>query len=82
MTGPVGSGGHQNLHGCRVEELGANNNAVTFDDCQLGELIRLMTLYKGADSKRGYATRFSVRSGSCLTARAPKRRKIVTTRKR
>lgn len=41
-----GSGGHQSLHRRLTEEL-ENGLMVTFDDAELGELIRYMTQYKG-----------------------------------
>ena len=41
----VGSGGQQTLHRRIVSELDLNNGAVTFDDEQLGTLIRYMTQY-------------------------------------
>lgn len=45
IAGAAGSGGHQELHRRIVDELEKNNNQVTFNDQQLGELIRYMTRY-------------------------------------
>lgn len=45
ICGAVGSGGQQTLHRRIVEELDANGGAVTFDDGELGTLIRYMTQY-------------------------------------
>lgn len=44
LTGAVGEGGHQELHRRLSSEL-AHGLTVTFDDCELGELIRYMTRY-------------------------------------
>jgi hypothetical protein len=41
----VGSGGQQTLHRRLVEELDANDGTITFDDQELGTLIRYMTQY-------------------------------------
>jgi hypothetical protein len=46
IEGPSGSGGHQSLHRRLLDELAAGDQTVTFDDCELGELIRYMTQYK------------------------------------
>ena len=46
ITGPVGEGGHQGLHRRLIDELEAGDQTVTFNDCELGELIRYMTQYK------------------------------------
>ena len=45
IRGAVGSGGQQTLHRRIVDELDANDGAVTFDDGELGTLIRYMTQY-------------------------------------
>ncbi len=45
IRGAVGSGGQQTLHRRIVAELNANNGAVTFNDEELGILIRYMTQY-------------------------------------
>lgn len=46
LTGPAGEGGHQSLHRRLIDELASGNLTVTFDDAELGELIRYMTQYK------------------------------------
>jgi hypothetical protein len=45
IRGAEGSGGQQTLHRRLVDELDANNGVVTFDDQELGTLIRYMTQY-------------------------------------
>ena len=44
MEAPAGQGGHQALHSRILEEL-KGGPIVTFDDEEMGELIRYMTQY-------------------------------------
>jgi hypothetical protein len=60
LTGPVGEGGHQSLHRRLLDEL-ANGPTVTFDDAELGELIRYMTQY-GSGGFQGRLYRAFIRS--------------------
>lgn len=46
ITEARGSGGHQSLHRRLTDELARGDLTVTFDDRQLGELIRYMTRYE------------------------------------
>lgn len=45
LEAPSGQGGHQNLHKRLLNELADGNRTVTFDDEELGELIRYATQY-------------------------------------
>jgi hypothetical protein len=60
LTDPVGEGGHQSLHRRLLSEL-AKGNTVTFDDAELGELIRYMTQY-GTGGFQGRLYRAFIRS--------------------
>lgn len=46
IAGPAGDGGHQSLHRRLNDELADGERTVTFDDAEMGELIRYMTQYK------------------------------------
>lgn len=46
ITEAKGSGGHQSLHRRLVAQLAKGNLTITFNDAQLGELIRYITRYK------------------------------------
>lgn len=60
MMAPSGQGGHQNLH-ARIRSELANGPTVTFDDTEMGELIRYMTQY-GSGGFQGRLRRAFVRS--------------------
>lgn len=47
LSAPAGEGGHQGLHSRLRQELESGERTVTFDDAEMGELIRYMTQYKG-----------------------------------
>jgi len=52
MEAPSGQGGHQGLH-AHIRTKLAEGPKLTFDDCELGELIRYMTQYESG----GFQTR-------------------------
>ena len=60
MEAPSGQGGHQNLHARIRAELG-NGPDVTFNDEEMGELIRYMTQY-GSGGFQGRLRRAFLRS--------------------
>lgn len=60
MQAPSGQGGHQGLHE-RIRAQLARGNSVTFDDQQLGELIRYMSQY-GSGGVQGRLRRAFIRS--------------------
>jgi hypothetical protein len=60
MTQPSGQGGHQTLH-TRIRQELALGPTVTFNDEQLGELIRYMSQY-GSGGFQGRLRRAFIRS--------------------
>ncbi len=60
MEAPSGQGGHQSLH-ARIRSELAGGPAVTFDDEEMGELIRYMTQY-GSGGFQGRLRRAFIRS--------------------
>ena len=51
LNGPAGEGGRQLSHKRSIQELEDGNRTVTFNDAQLGELVRYMTQYGSGESK-------------------------------
>lgn len=61
ITGAAGEGGHQELHRRLTHELADGNRTVTFNDAEMGELIRYMTQY-GSGGFQGRLRRAFLRS--------------------
>lgn len=59
-----GSGGHQSLHRKLVDALEDGNLSVELNDCELGEIIRYIALYKsgGFQGRLGRAFKRELRN--------------------
>jgi len=62
---PAGSGGHQGLQRRLTAELAANNNTLSFDDAEMGEVLRYAFQY-GSGGFQGRLRNALIRSLSAM----------------